>query len=377
PAVASATIESAKLAREETEETAEPTNKQQNVEVGQSPFDDQLLSSESAEHCGFRAPSDSIVQDDKTRNVVLIEGNKAIVWFWPHPWPKRPARIPMTEQYKLPNPRLSAALSCDARTRRPRRSRERQEIVDELSRGETASALFLKGVYCLPKSLLLRPGFSQRLYVGGYSLPTDKLPRGLPGCPATVTGLRQQLAFTANKAAFEFDVIASNASLCCQFGHRERSQLTSQCARPVRQRRLRAASDAASVYRKQLDGVPGYQQQIGGTFWVFQQRQTGQIAFNRSWDDYVAGFGTPPSFGYTLAQVSSLRIEIFTAFGEFYVFEWLNFTIGDSGTNYRMNYNSFVSANSTTNCDFLSRARGQQFSTFDKDNDGASYSCCH
>ncbi|PAA91107.1 hypothetical protein BOX15_Mlig034135g3 [Macrostomum lignano] len=178
--------------REETEETAEPTNKQQNVEVksvlevGQSPFDDQLLSSESAEHCGFpcsaannsdgddagcSAPSDSIVQDDKTRNVVLIEGNKAIVVL-AHPWPKRPARIPMTEQYKLPNPRLSAA----ELRRQTRLVRERQEIVDELSR-ERRRRRFLKGVYCLPKSLLLDS--RQRLY-RWYSLPTDKLPEDCP-----------------------------------------------------------------------------------------------------------------------------------------------------------------------------------------------------
>uniref|UniRef100_A0A1I8I361 Fibrinogen C-terminal domain-containing protein n=1 Tax=Macrostomum lignano TaxID=282301 RepID=A0A1I8I361_9PLAT len=408
--------------REETEETAEPTNKQQNVEVksvlevGQSPFDDQLLSSESAEHCGFpcsaannsdgddsgcSAPSDSIVQDDKTRNVVLIEGNKAIVVL-AHPWPKRPARIPMTEQYKLPNPRLSAA----ELRRQTRLVRERQEIVDELSR-ERRRRRFLKGVYCLPKSLLLDS--RQRLY-RWYSLPTDKLPEDCP-------------------AAFEFDLIASNAS-CAASSVTVSARSDIECAVKCAQAGSSlsysfingvcvlfdsadcAASDAASVYRKQLDGVPiptessssaapgittsaqipsfpilspGYQQQIGGrTFWVFQQRQTGQIAFNRSWDDYVAGFGNATEFwvgleqihSYTLAQVSSLRIEIFTAFGEFYVFEWLNFTIGDSGTNYRMNYNSFVSANSTTNCDFLSRARGQQFSTFDKDNDGASYSCC-
>uniref|UniRef100_A0A1I8HV60 Fibrinogen C-terminal domain-containing protein n=1 Tax=Macrostomum lignano TaxID=282301 RepID=A0A1I8HV60_9PLAT len=136
-----------------------------------------------------------------------------------------------------------------------------------------------------------------------------------------------------------------------------------------------------------LIGTFGYQQQISGrTFWVFQQRQTGQIAFNRNWNDYVSGFGNATEFwaglesihNVTATSPRNLRVEILTFDGEFYAFEWLGFTVGNSSTNYRMNFASFLSANSTTSancCDFLSTARGQQFSTFDRDNDASSTSC--
>uniref|UniRef100_A0A1I8GLA5 Fibrinogen C-terminal domain-containing protein n=1 Tax=Macrostomum lignano TaxID=282301 RepID=A0A1I8GLA5_9PLAT len=129
---------------------------------------------------------------------------------------------------------------------------------------------------------------------------------------------------------------------------------------------------------------PGYRQRIGGrTFWVFQQRQTGQIAFNRNWDDYVSGFGNATEFwaglenihNVTATSQRNLRVEALTFDGGFYAFEFLDFTVGDSSTNYRMNYSSFMRVNSTINCDFLSHHRGQQFSTFDRDNEAAPYSC--
>uniref|UniRef100_A0A1I8IHA7 Fibrinogen C-terminal domain-containing protein n=1 Tax=Macrostomum lignano TaxID=282301 RepID=A0A1I8IHA7_9PLAT len=128
----------------------------------------------------------------------------------------------------------------------------------------------------------------------------------------------------------------------------------------------------------------GYLRQIGGrTFWVFQQRQTGQIAFNRNWDDYVSGFGDATEFWAGLENIHdmigtnprNLRVEAQTFDGQLYAFEWLSFTVGDSSTNYTMNYGSFLSANSTIDCDFLSEARGHQFSTFDRDNDAYSTSC--
>uniref|UniRef100_A0A1I8GRY0 Fibrinogen C-terminal domain-containing protein n=1 Tax=Macrostomum lignano TaxID=282301 RepID=A0A1I8GRY0_9PLAT len=117
----------------------------------------------------------------------------------------------------------------------------------------------------------------------------------------------------------------------------------------------------------------GYLRQIGGrTFWVFQQRQTGQIAFNRSWDDYVRGFGNATEFWAGLDNIHdvsansprNLRIEAQTFEGESYAFEYLSFTVGNCSKNYRMNCGSLLNANksfgsnsSTFTSDFLAGAR--------------------
>uniref|UniRef100_A0A1I8JRA3 Large ribosomal subunit protein bL19m n=1 Tax=Macrostomum lignano TaxID=282301 RepID=A0A1I8JRA3_9PLAT len=80
--------------------------------------------------------------------------------------------------------------------------------------------------------------------------------------------------------------------------------------------------------------------------------ETDRRGFNRPGASIISGFGNAVEFWIVLG-----------------------FTVGDSSKNCRMNYGSFLSANSTISCDFCIGIGGQQFSTFDRDNDAFSYSC--
>ncbi|PAA91134.1 hypothetical protein BOX15_Mlig025725g1 [Macrostomum lignano] len=146
-----------------------------------------------------------------------------------------------------------------------------------------------------------------------------------------------------------------------------------------------AVNNEPTIFKKQTEiqtpadhskPVPGYELQVGNRlFWVFQQRLTGDVLFNRTWDEYVLGFGNVSTdfwAGLTLINEfgktnRTIRIEMTTVDNEFYWQESANFTVGNASTNYTMHVDQYNAYN--TSSDVLYFHSGSQFSTIDIDND--------
>uniref|UniRef100_A0A1I8JF80 Fibrinogen C-terminal domain-containing protein n=1 Tax=Macrostomum lignano TaxID=282301 RepID=A0A1I8JF80_9PLAT len=71
-----------------------------------------------------------------------------------------------------------------------------------------------------------------------------------------------------------------------------------------------------------------------------------------------------------------LRVEAVTWSNVLYVCEYSNFTVGNSTTNYTMNYGSYLTASSNTSMDSLNYHRGRPFTTIDRDNDQNPSGAC-
>ncbi|XP_059161225.1 ficolin-2-like [Physella acuta] len=111
----------------------------------------------------------------------------------------------------------------------------------------------------------------------------------------------------------------------------------------------------------------------GGGWTVIQRRVSGDVSFNRSWEDYKKGFGDYGNGNFYLGNeniycISSksqheLRIDI-TYNGSNYYQVYSGFQLSDEANNYTLQYNS----NSGTAGDGLGVHRNQGFSTFDRRN---------
>ncbi|XP_059161246.1 uncharacterized protein LOC131944572 [Physella acuta] len=111
----------------------------------------------------------------------------------------------------------------------------------------------------------------------------------------------------------------------------------------------------------------------GGGWTVIQRRVSGDVSFNRSWEDYKKGFGDYGNGNFYLGNeniycISSksqheLRIDI-TYGGSSYYQVYAGFQLSDEANNYTLQYNS----NSGTAGDGLGVHRNQGFATFDRRN---------
>uniref|UniRef100_A0A1I8JFS2 Fibrinogen C-terminal domain-containing protein n=1 Tax=Macrostomum lignano TaxID=282301 RepID=A0A1I8JFS2_9PLAT len=112
-------------------------------------------------------------------------------------------------------------------------------------------------------------------------------------------------------------------------------------------------------------------------FHLIQQRVRGNLSFARNWTEYENGFGDGYDFWIGLRIINELtgnsprllRVEAVTWSNVLYVCEYSNFTVGNSTTNYTMNYGSYLTASSNTSMDSLNYHRGRPFTTIDRDND--------
>uniref|UniRef100_A0A1I8H0V5 Fibrinogen C-terminal domain-containing protein n=1 Tax=Macrostomum lignano TaxID=282301 RepID=A0A1I8H0V5_9PLAT len=120
----------------------------------------------------------------------------------------------------------------------------------------------------------------------------------------------------------------------------------------------------------------------GRCFLKIQQRLTGIVSFQRSWTEYETGFGDGTDFWIGLSAIHSLsqggvtlRVEMKLWNGSELHAEYAGFQVGDASTGYRMTYREMLRDRSSVSFDALERHKGMRFSTMDRDNDKASYSC--
>ena len=127
------------------------------------------------------------------------------------------------------------------------------------------------------------------------------------------------------------------------------------------------------------------QMSSGGGWTVIQRRQDGSVSFERTWDEYKAGFGKIRGefwLGndniYTLTKAvaapnsSSLLINIkYPNNKQLFFALYSRFRIGDEAAKYKLNISGY-SGNAT---DRLSYHNSMKFSTKDQDNDRRRDSC--
>ena len=129
---------------------------------------------------------------------------------------------------------------------------------------------------------------------------------------------------------------------------------------------------------------PVYCQMSADEQWiVFQRRQDGSENFNRSWVDYVNGFGDLEGehwLGlekiYCLAKGGAkLRIDLEDFENETRYAVYSNFSLSDASDYYRLHVSGY-SGDAGDHPYGLSYHNGRQFSTYDADHDGRTGSNC-
>ena len=119
-----------------------------------------------------------------------------------------------------------------------------------------------------------------------------------------------------------------------------------------------------------------------GGWTVFQRRRDRSENFYRGWADYVAGFGQLKGEHWlgleklvcltTRRPRTELRVDLADFQGNYKYAQYSFFSVGNSGTNYRLNIAGYTG----TAGDSLADHNGMQFSTKDRDNDQRSSSNC-
>uniref|UniRef100_A0A1I8FST1 Fibrinogen C-terminal domain-containing protein n=1 Tax=Macrostomum lignano TaxID=282301 RepID=A0A1I8FST1_9PLAT len=151
----------------------------------------------------------------------------------------------------------------------------------------------------------------------------------------------------------------------------------------VRNASFGAAGGSSQVFRRTAGGLEPYV--VGDrVFHLIQQRVRGNLSFARNWTEYENGFGDGYDFWIGLRIINELtgnsprllRVEAVTWSNVLYVCEYSNFTVGNSTTNYTMNYGSYLTASSNTSMDSLNYHRGRPFTTIDRDNDQNPSGAC-
>ena len=142
----------------------------------------------------------------------------------------------------------------------------------------------------------------------------------------------------------------------------------------------------SGVYTIQPDSLPPFDVYCdmdtdGGGWTVFQRRQDGSEDFYRNWVYYTNGFGNLSNefwlgleFIHRLTNESDseLRVDLEDWNGTTAYAKYSSFQVRDSSTNYILEVSGY-----TGNAgDSLTRHNGRPFSTYDRDNDGASSANC-
>ncbi|XP_070173329.1 microfibril-associated glycoprotein 4-like [Littorina saxatilis] len=119
----------------------------------------------------------------------------------------------------------------------------------------------------------------------------------------------------------------------------------------------------------------------GGGWTVFQRRQDASVDFYRNWTSYQNFFGGLTGNFWlgldalhmlTSRQQYELRVDLMKWDNTTGYATYSNFSISDSGDNYRLTFGSFTNGGAG---DSLSYHRGYQFSTWDRDHDMRSGNC--
>ena len=113
-------------------------------------------------------------------------------------------------------------------------------------------------------------------------------------------------------------------------------------------------------------------QQDGWLVWL--RRIDGSVSFNRTWDEYVEGFGDPNGNYWLglhyLSQLTSLpnapeyklRVEINSSAGAYEWAEYNQFTVGNSSTDHELSYGEFSKGHQWN---LPKKTSGIRFSTID------------
>jgi len=114
----------------------------------------------------------------------------------------------------------------------------------------------------------------------------------------------------------------------------------------------------------------------GGGWTLFQRRSNKTESFYRSWADYAKGFGNPASSYWlgndrlalmTASRQYRLRVELGDFSGNTAYAEYSLFGISNSTDKYRLSTLQYVSG--TAGDSLTPHHKGQQFTTYDQDND--------
>uniref|UniRef100_T1HD12 Fibrinogen C-terminal domain-containing protein n=1 Tax=Rhodnius prolixus TaxID=13249 RepID=T1HD12_RHOPR len=113
---------------------------------------------------------------------------------------------------------------------------------------------------------------------------------------------------------------------------------------------------------------------------LVQRRKDGTVQFNKDWEDYAVGFGTPQGefwlgnealHSLTNANASRLRVDMIDIYGRLWIAEYQNFRVGDRSNGFKLE----VSGYSGNASDALDYQNGMQFSARDSDRDISNTHC--
>ena len=121
----------------------------------------------------------------------------------------------------------------------------------------------------------------------------------------------------------------------------------------------------------------------GGGWLVVQRRTKGSENFHRNWTDYEKGFGSLTDelwYGlralHCLTQQGEWELQIdFTFTNGTKSFNYNHFRVGPATDNYRLSISGFTGITPTDPFTTGHSINGQQFSTYDRDNDAWSDNC--
>ena len=147
---------------------------------------------------------------------------------------------------------------------------------------------------------------------------------------------------------------------------------------------LTQGQTTSEIYTIQPDDQPAFQASCdlvtdGGGWTVFQRRMDGSVNFYLNWTDYQQGFGIPlGEFWLGLNKIhrltsnaTELRVDMQDFEGNSAYAQYTSFSVGDSASKYVLS----VSGYNGTAGDSLASQNGQNFSTWDHDNDAATGNC--
>ncbi|XP_024216903.2 protein scabrous [Halyomorpha halys] len=138
-------------------------------------------------------------------------------------------------------------------------------------------------------------------------------------------------------------------------------------------------SDGLSLQMISLGGRPRLVACESG-WTVVQRRKDGSVQFNRLWEEYAIGFGTPKSEFWignealhllTVANRSRLRVEMVDIYGKHWLAEYSQFRVGSREEGFPLTVSGF-SGNAS---DALAYQNGMQFSAKDSDRDVSNTHC--
>ena len=116
---------------------------------------------------------------------------------------------------------------------------------------------------------------------------------------------------------------------------------------------------------------------------IIQRRVDASVSFERSWDEYVAGFGDVDGnfwlgleaiHNLTAAQPMRLQIDVVPFNIPAVSIPYPYFHVGDAASEYLLTINSNTPGSDTL-CNSFNYHSDSKFSTFDRDNDGTITHC--